>query len=294
MPNARRFAFTLNNPKDHGGKQLKEILTQECTYVIIGYEYAPDTGTPHYQGYCVFRDPKSGKQLKQMNNSVHWEVAHKCHTTNVTYCSKKSVKKPFIVNNNHQGHRSDLDSIAEQLQEGASLYDVSRIHPSSYIRNYKGIESWYTMRSTGPVRPRQTKPIVRWYYGPAGSGKTRTVYEDFVPDEIYTVDNWRDWTGYVGQKCILIDDFRGDDNNGIPFNTLLRLLDRYPIRMNVKFGSTQIDSPNIIVTTPYHPNATFPAGEDMKQLTRRIDEIRRFDNFPNQEYWKNFQNFSKK
>lgn len=273
MPNARRYCFTFNNPKRHNSKQFVNELKEKCTYIIIGREYAPDTGTPHLQGYCIFREPQSIKQLKKLNKKVHWEKCMGCHTKNVAYCSKED-RKPWIYDVRRQGCRTDLDIIAEQLNGGASPYEVSRIFPATYIRNYKGIESWSNMRQSGPVRPRTAKPYVKWYHGPSGSGKTRKAAEE-AGDDVYWLDNINDMTGYTGQQTVIVDDFRETD---IPFKKMLRLLDRYPLTLNVKYGSTQFNSSVIVITSPYPPEQAYQTNEEVQQLLRRLDDVKYFGN----------------
>jgi len=56
-------------------------------------------------------------------------------------------------------------------------------------------------------------------------------------DEIYTVDNSNDWEGYTQQRVVLIDEFH---EGMISYRKLLRVLDRYPIRMNVKGSSVHL------------------------------------------------------
>lgn len=76
---------------------------------------------------------------------------------------------------------------------------------------------------------------MRVHWGVSGSGKTRAVYDEFGRDDMYVKDPtniW--WCGYEGQRCILIDEFYGT----MQFSYLQRLLDRYPMTMEIKGGHT--------------------------------------------------------
>ena len=66
------------------------------------------------------------------------------------------------------------------------------------------------------------------------------------------------------------------------FSELLRILDRYPHRVEVKGGSVQFNSSLIIITSPKSPQETWDgrSAEDIAQLTRRITEIRHFEGEP--------------
>ena len=87
------------------------------------------------------------------------------------------------------------------------------------------------------------------------------------------------WDGYTQPPCVIIDDYRP---RLCPFNELLRLLDRYPVRVEYKGGSIHFNSQTIILTTPKSPRETWASRteEDIAQLIRRIDEVRNFDLFP--------------
>ena len=76
--------------------------------------------------------------------------------------------------------------------------------------------------------------------------------------------------GYDGHKKVLIDDMRKDF---MKFHELLRLLDRYPMRVEQKGTSRQFVANHIIITSAYNPAMLFETREDIHQLLRRIDNI---------------------
>jgi len=83
------------------------------------------------------------------------------------------------------------------------------------------------------------------------------------------------WDGYDGDQDVIIDDYRRDL---CPFHELLRLFDRYPMKVECKGYSTQFLAKRIFVTCPQRPELIWEGrgAEDLKQLTRRITEIRYF------------------
>lgn len=88
------------------------------------------------------------------------------------------------------------------------------------------------------------------------------------------MENLKWWEGYDAHENVIIDDFRKDS---IQFSSLLRLLDRYAFRVETKGASRQLLAKNIIITCPESPEELFEhTREDIKQLLRRIDEIKEF------------------
>ena len=82
--------------------------------------------------------------------------------------------------------------------------------------------------------------------------------------------NLKWWEGYDAHPNVLIDDFRKDF---CTFHELLRILDRYPYRIEVKGTSRQLLAKRIIITCPYHPEIIYDTREDIGQLLRRITKI---------------------
>lgn len=86
MSETRGWCFTLNNYTEDQFKYLLEIKSK---YLIVGREIAPETGTPHLQGYIYFSSSKSFKNAKRLfPDRVHLEAAKGTPEQNKIYCSK--------------------------------------------------------------------------------------------------------------------------------------------------------------------------------------------------------------
>lgn len=132
---------------------------------------------------------------------------------------------------------------------------------------------------------------VHWYYGSTGTGKTRTSWEIIMERGYKIEDVWMSsgkidpfFNGYTGQKAVILDDFRP---GFCRFEMLLRLLDGYPVTINVKGGYVQWMAELIIITAPIPPSEMFvnhQTGEEwdnLDQLKRRINLTMNFDLKPN-------------
>ena len=136
-------------------------------------------------------------------------------------------------------------------------------------------------------KKRNWKPNVIWIWGPSGSGKTQLAHIICENEDTYMKDESQWWDGYDGHKNIIIDDFRGKQMN---FTYLLKLLDRYELRVQIKGGYRQILAKNIIITSIHAPDRSYSFLEEeepMKQLYRRIDT------FINMEEWDKDELFKK-
>jgi len=255
--------------------QLRVYYEASCSFIIIGREYSDD-GTPHLQGYCEFRRPSSLKDCKEINEYAHWEKAIASRSSNIEYC-RKSDQDPYLFQDKKKGARTDLYAIYDKIKEGATVQEIMDLDFALWARNHRAI----SMAIQARLQPRNagdSPPDVIWLYGPPGTGKTRYVYDKYQWDEIYTVDNSNDWEGYTQQRVVLIDEFH---EGMISYRKLLRVLDRYPIRMNVKGSSVHLRSPLIYITCEYRPEAAFSElkpGDNIQALIRRIKKVKFFGN----------------
>lgn len=261
----RDFRFTINNWTHSDIIELQYVIT--CSeYLIIGYETAPSTGTPHLQGYVYFTNPRTKKGVSKLLTRAAIYLCDASPEQNRSYCVKDGNYEEFGLLP-RQGKRTDLDDIKKMVKDGASMrqiYDVA----SSY-QAYRMAEVGQKLRQP----PMRKDRIVKWYWGPTGSGKTRAAFEEAGDDYWMSSDTLQWWDGYDGQSVVIIDEFRSDF---CKFHTLLRYLDIYPIRVPIKGGFVPLLATTIIVTSCYHPDDVYTTIEDKSQLLRRIAEIREF------------------
>lgn len=109
------------------------------------------------------------------------------------------------------------------------------------------------------------------YWGPTGTGKTRTAWERGGLDAYPKVPSTKFWDGYQGQETVIIDEFRGD----IGISNLLRWFDRYPCLVEIKGSSTVLSAKLFIVTSNLHPRDWYPTldANTYEALERRLEII---------------------
>lgn len=264
---SRNWCFTVNN---YQKSDEQSFQSRKHKYLVYGREKG-EKGTPHMQGYIEFGGAKKLETLKkEYGYHIHWEVRKGTAEEASKYC-KKDGDYHEDGEISKQGKRSDIIRIKEMMKQGVRDPKVYYEECTSYqaLRfAEKGIELF--------EQKREWKSIVHWYYGPTGTGKTATAYQKYPNAWISSRDlKW--WQGYNGEENVIIDDFRGDF---CTFHELLRILDRYPYRVEIKGGSRQLLAKNIIVTCPYHPAEVYKnrTQEDINQLLRRIDHVELFKN----------------
>lgn len=260
---SRSWCFTINNYTQNDVDLLNQV---QCQYIVYGYEIG-EAGTPHLQGFIYFADAKTLTTIKKkIHNTAHFEITKGTPLQASVYCKKDGRFEERGELPQTQGKRTDLDTIKDVVLQTGKMRDVV-LQATSYqsIKMAEQILKYHENK-------RQWKPIVKWYYGPTGTGKTYSASLE-LKDYYTTLSTGKWWDGYDAHEDVLIDDMRKDF---MKFHELLRLLDRYAFQVETKGGTRQILARRIIITSCYHPSEMFETREDVKQLIRRIDEIKEF------------------
>lgn len=269
----RYWCFTLNNPQPE-----EDPNTWGGSFCIWQLERGEE-GTPHYQGYIIFKGNKRFNAIKAINPRAHWDIRRGTHQQAVDYCSKTDTRIDGPWTHGEapkQGKRSDLLLLKEQLDAGVSVKELWA-NPETFhiVSKYDRVPSLYRL-ATVPQRRFKTHVLV--LHGPPGLGKSyfpATVYPD-----AYYKNNTEWWDGYEHQKVVVLDDFH---SSWFPFTFLLQLLDRYPLNVQVKGGTVPFNSKLIIITSNRSPRVWYrPDDHPYEALERRLTTIYRFrsDGYP--------------
>lgn len=269
MVKARSVCFTINNPSTDDEVAVQSLAT-ECAYIVCGREIAPQTGTPHLQGYAHFSSGRSLKALSKKLKRAHIEPARGTAQQNLEYCTKTG--EIFLQHGKvpMQGERNDIDECRDIARTSGHLREV--VCKARSVQGLRIAEVYLKYHEP----PRTWKTTVRWYWGPTGYGKSfhaREWLESECPGDVYTaLEHGKFWEGYDGHRGVIIDDYRRDF---CKFHVLLQLLDRYAYRVETKGSSRQMLATHLAITSPLPPHATWAgrSDEDIGQLTRRIDEV---------------------
>lgn len=275
----RVWGFTLNNYTPEEVAAIKAVNMEGILYMCFQTEVAPETGTPHLQGMWQF--PGRGRRFNGVKSLPGMQRANlqpkRCGAwVNRVYCTK--LESRAVVNYEFfeagetpepQGTRNDIAEVRDVVYRTGSMKKVLDVATS-----FQAIKVAETCLKYAPC-PERPDIRVRWFWGPTGSGKTREARQQAGPDRWMSSRNLKWWDGYDGERNIVIDDYRRDF---CTFHELLRILDRYEYRIEVKGGMRPLHATNIWITAPLPP-AEMWAGrtdEELGQLLRRIHEIRHF------------------
>lgn len=245
--------------------------TMKCfAYAISGLEQCPETKRWHLQGYIEFNRSVEMKSIKKWlgDESLHLEVREGTQEEAIKYCKKDDVIREWGTPlENQQGKRTDLTEIKNSvLKEGVEVRDLLE---NGKIQNYQQLKFAEALQKyKKPVK--RTMPRNEWIFGATGTGKTRLAYETY-PDAYWVEPDCEWYDGYCGEKTVIFDEFRGQ----IKLSKLLRILDRYPLKLKIKGGFIDFCPETIIITSCSHPEECYKnCDENIAQLTRRLSSIK--------------------
>ncbi len=292
MSRSRNWCFTDFRTSE----ELRAIIYKDgyealkIAYCVWGEEKGSGTGRDHLQGYVQFSDAVTMRTCKRRfgSSSLHVEQRKGSADQAIGYCLKYDdgrsggAADPDKVVHEYgvrpkPGKRTDLQVVRDHLGAGGSIRGLLRPGPGSKAVGYQAIryaQLWTTYYDTARTVP----PKVEWLWGPTGTGKTRAASAEATAS--YGEDVWwsnggvRWFCGYDGHKAVILDDFRPD---WCKLHVLLRLLDRYAMRVEVKGSTVNWRPVHIYITCPLPPSSCYlDQGEDVEQLVRRVHVVREF------------------
>jgi len=242
-------------------QELKNI----AKYMIFGVETCPSTGKIHYQGYIDLTSPMRIAALKKHAPTTHFEKRKGTWIQAVTYCKKEELYYEFGTPSKGPGERTDLNKMKEDLKTAKKMKEIADENFGAYLRYNRGMEKFRALWE----EPRKERTELEIYWGKPGTGKSKRAHEE--NPEAYWLPKPNGgsvfFDGYDGQETVIIDDFYG----WLPFDLLLRMADRYPLRVNTKGGSVNFNPKKIIITSNKCPKSWYPNVSNFDALERRID-----------------------
>lgn len=138
----KRWCFTINNYNDEIVDKLKNVDTSFITYMVCGFETAPETNTPHLQCYVELKKRLRRNQVKTKllgNFEGHFTICNGTTDQNVTYCKKDGdFFEVGARTENHSGQRTDLEAFKECVKQhgGKATYTEMRELHSEVAAKY--------------------------------------------------------------------------------------------------------------------------------------------------------------
>lgn len=244
-------------------------LPQGCQYIVGQLEEGGNTGYRHWQIMVAFERKQGLNGVRSVFGNFHAELSRSSAAN--SYCQKEETAiagtqfeygtKPFSRN-----VKKEWNSIWTSAKSG----DYESIPASVRVINYRTLRAITSdhIRCVGMER----ECFVFW--GKTGTGKSRRAWEEAGLEAYCKDPRTKFWDGYQNEENVVMDEFRG----GIDVSHMLRWLDRYPVRVEIKGSSKPLVAKKIWITSNVSPVLWYPMldEETLNALLRRM-QITEFD-----------------
>jgi len=207
-------------------------------------------GYAHWQVFVAFKSKKSLQACKGFfTNTSHCELSRSESASDYVWKEDTRVdgtQFEFGAKPIRRNSRTDWESIWASAIAG----QLDAIPASVRVQSYSSIRRIECDYSR-PV-PMERQCYVFW--GPTATGKSRRAWGE-AGDNAYPKDpRTKFWDGYQGESSVVMDEFRGV----IAVGNLLRWLDRYPVRVEIKGSSRVLLSTKMWITSNVPPEQWWP------------------------------------
>lgn len=275
---ARRWVFTLNNYGQFSEDAIKNYIIANCVYGVYGREVAPNTQTPHLQGFFAFKIRKRMNTIKRELSlpEIHLEKAISDVATNRKYCIKDGNFFEFGEIPKYKSGGTDMvqstTEFIECMDTASSLNDYMRSHSKAWLLHGHHMIGNYYQAATEVKRD---GVLAIWIHGPTGVGKSHFA-NNLLTNAYRKMPNTKWWHRYHLEKEVIVDELNHDSVDVSYWNTWL---DKYPCSVETKGNEMPLHAILFVLTSNFHPSEIFPRNTAALLRRLTIFEVSRRDEF---------------
>lgn len=230
-----------------------------ASYLVYQEELAPQTGTPHLQGYVRFETRRTFSVVRDYFKAPrpHLECARGTPNENRLYCTKAETRRPGTepyefgqCPEQRPGARNDILALTAAVKSGKTFKELT--DDPVMVPVIARHMTYYTRLALDSAKPVLRPDLkVTFCVGPAGSGKS-TCAGVFEEGDTYVYDRSLGgfWDGYVAQKKVVFDEMTGATLKPTEFN---RICDKGSYIVNIKGSSAYLAATDIRVCSNFMP-----------------------------------------
>lgn len=276
----RYWVGTWNNYPENYMDYFNKL--EGVTYLLIGKEVGPRTGTPHLQWFLKFRNYQRSSYIQnnliQDNGEWSWfRLAIGNETQCVNYCKKTGNFEEHgdVRIGKSAGGKATAEENKRKWDEAKALAREGRIdeiNSQIYVCHYPNLKRIAADAKPTPQDLPEDTILATWIWGASRTGKSRYVRGLHPRSELYTkTSNNKWWCNYNYEDYVLMDDLDRKHDYMIFF--LKVWLDPYIFQAEAKFGNMTIRPKHIYITSNVHPRDIWTDPADIEPLLERINLI---------------------
>nr|ALE29551.1 replication associated protein [Lake Sarah-associated circular molecule 8] len=231
---------------------------------IRGQAEVGEGGYDHWQVIVAFKTKKSLQACKLLfTNTTHAELSRSAAAADYVWKDDTAVpdtRFEYGAKPIRRNAKVDWEAVWTAAKSGC----LDKIPASIRVQSYSSIRRIECDYS----RPVPMERQCHIFWGSTGTGKSRRAWAE-AGDDAYPKDpRTKFWDGYQGEANVVMDEFRGV----IAVGNLLRWLDRYPVRVEVKGSSRVLLCKSMWITSNLPPEQWWPDldAETFAAFRRRV------------------------
>jgi len=269
MSKERSYCFT-----SYCAQLALDEKSPNLRYCVYQQEKCPETGRLHLQGYIELLSPTRLAAVKIIlgDPSAHLEKRRGTREQARSYSMKEETRitGPWEIGTwtgGGQGVRTDIQSLQSALDSGASMQSISDTHFPLFLKYQKGIQSYMNLK----IPDRELTTFATVYWGPTGTGKSWRALQEAGANAYWKDPTTTWWDGFSGVDNVVVDEFTGQ----WPIEYLLRILDKYPLQVQIKGGMVKFAAPHLWLTSNLDPEEWYPTAKSSQRdaLRRRLTNV---------------------
>lgn len=259
---------------------------EHIKYFIFQREKGKEKGTEHFQVFLQFTIGKRFDTIKNLFPKAHIENVKGSNIQARDYCSKNDTRIGEVYEFGdfaEERQRTDITAFYDLIKSGATNSELQVLFPSLFFKFYRNIEMLRQEFVFEEYRTKLRFLEVVYIYGPAGTGKTRYVFEH--EKDFYRITNYDNgaFDNYKGQKVLVFDEF---SSSYFKITDMNNFLDIYPLDLPSRYFNKVAcyEKVYIISNLPlseHYKNVQENKPELWQAFLRRIHKVLKFDKFGN-------------
>lgn len=260
-------------------------------YLVYQREIAPTSGREHWQGAVAFFECQAGGRVQEQlggGSELHVELSRSdaCYA----YCTKEETRKAgttpreFGAKPGGRGARVDWTRIRDDCKAGKDDAHFATVYPQQFVQCSRGIREMRSVLTGKPREPSQGV-FVTVFWGVTNAGKSTRAYNEALgiagsSSGVYVKrsDHW--WSGYDGQKCVIIDEFEPSEmGKETQVSYWLSIFQPFPIRVKTYNTERQLEATHFWITANTNPQfwwGGWDYEEKARAFKRRLTHIEQF------------------
>lgn len=294
---SRSYQITINNPDEKGfdNNKINTIIAKSKVKFACYAREIGEQGTPHIHIYIVFPSARRFSTLLKLFPGAHIETTYGSVQDNIDYIKKEgkfantdkaetkvegSYREVGEIPTSESLNSSDMEEVVKLLEEGYSVIEIIKTYPK-YAFKINSIDAVKQAFLAQKYREIMRAVEVTYKFGATGTGKTRSIYNDYAPEDVCRITSYRKngvrFDSYKCEDVLVFEEYASQ----IPIEDFLVYLDIYPLMLPARYSDKTACYTKVIITSNLPLQAQYILEQSTKPETfaaflRRINYVEEY------------------